>query len=236
MTAGPSDEADPKGPEVLDGSRAFHAVHGPTASGATPVHQSRQPLCGRASTNAGTKALARGPAPGRCLGLVVVCPCSLLHAPHHEPFATEERDLGAVGSSQDQHLWVQVCVVSGRDVKVWLSFLARFSHNLMIATHGRSGFPNMGHLFLRNLSYERPMPSSVLKARRNVAMGAPWRVAARVSSLHHSEGELGQHLLSFSLLKHFDAVEQLGPATSRSWCLAGDLPLVYPALERLVVR
>jgi hypothetical protein len=93
-----------------------------------------------------------GTAPGRSLRLVVVLPGNLLHALRHEPSAAEDRDLRAIGSSQDQHFGVQVCMVSGRKVQVWLSFSATFFHGLRIATRRRSDLPRVGQLFLGHLS------------------------------------------------------------------------------------
>lgn len=83
----------------------------------------------------------------------MILPGNLLHALRHEPPAAEDRNPGAVGSAQDQHLGVQVCVVSGREVQVWFSITARyFFHGLRIAIRGGSGLPKVGQLFLGHLS------------------------------------------------------------------------------------
>lgn len=100
------------------------------------------------------RTLARGTGPGWPLGLIVVCPGSLLHALSHEPSAAEERDIRAVGPSQDQHLGVELRVVSGREVQVWFTVFARVFHGLMIATRRRFCVPHVSHLFLGHLSYE----------------------------------------------------------------------------------
>ena len=91
----------------------------------------------------------------------MVLPGDLLHCLRHEPSDAEECDLGAVFTPEDQHLGLQVCVVSGWEVQVWLSVLAWWVHSLRIATRRRLGLPHVDDLFLRHLSYKnglRPGP------------------------------------------------------------------------------
>lgn len=109
------------------------------------------------------RTLARVTEPGWPLGLIVVYPGSLLHAPSHEPSAAEERDMRAVGPSQDQHLGVKLCVVSGREVQVRFTVFARVFHSLMIATRRRFCVPHVSHLLLGKLSYENgPCPDPMV--------------------------------------------------------------------------
>jgi hypothetical protein len=108
---------------------------------------------------------------GRILGLLsVVLPGSSLHRLSYEPPTAEEGNPRAVGSSEDQHVWVQGCVVSGGEGQVWLCVLAWWAHSLKIATRGLLALPQVGDLFLRHVSYKQGLcPGPIDQARRRRA-------------------------------------------------------------------
>jgi hypothetical protein len=93
---------------------------------------------------------------GRIPGLLsVVLPCCMLYRLRHEPPAAEEGNPRAVGAFENQHVWVQGCVVSGREVQVWLCVLAWWAHSPKIATRGLLALPQVGGLLLRHMSYKK---------------------------------------------------------------------------------
>jgi hypothetical protein len=87
--------------------------------------------------------------------LAVVLPGCMLYRLRHETPAAEEGNPRAVGAIENQYVWVQGCVVSGREVQVWLYILAWWAHSLKIATRRRFNLPQVGDLFLRHMSYKK---------------------------------------------------------------------------------
>jgi hypothetical protein len=85
-------------------------------------------------------------------GLAVVFAGSLLHCFCHKTSAAEDGDLGAVGSSQNQHIWVQGGVVAGWEVQVQPFLLAKQDYDLRLATCVRIGIPQDSDLSLPHLS------------------------------------------------------------------------------------
>ena len=85
----------------------------------------------------------------------MVLPGSLFHCLRHDPPAAEKSYLRAVGSSENQHVRVQVGMVSEWEVQVWLSVLATWVHGLRIAARRQLNLPHVGDLYLRYLGYEK---------------------------------------------------------------------------------